>query len=125
MDRLLINDEWLEAYPNASAVADRPLLSDHVPILLNFNQNSFPRYKCFKYFNYWTDIQKVKQELIVWCTVNELNDRAKMSKRAKDSLMQIQEQLSSDPLNVELIKQEKEAIVKHFELLKRGGKCKT
>lgn len=61
LDRVLINDEWLDLYPNSSARAYPPLLRDHTPILLNLTNGFPPRNRSFKYFNHWPGIQGYKE----------------------------------------------------------------
>lgn len=146
LDRILVNDEWLEQYSNSSTVAGSALLSDHVPIHLSLNPVAKLRYRGFKYFNHWDNIQgykeavdqawesnyqgnpmfqftmklkQVKHELIAWCKRIDLSNPEKSLKRARDNLSQIQLQLNKTPLNSELAEQEKGAIKIYIEELKR------
>lgn len=116
LDIILVNDEWLEVYPNASAATGNSLLSNHTPILLNLKPNNLSKRKSFTYFNHWKNIQgyeeavqrgwkvnipgnptfqltvklkKVRQELQAWCKKNDLSNPAKARKEAKENLIQI------------------------------------
>lgn len=64
-------------------------------------------------------LKKVREKLQVWCKKNDLSNPARANKEAKENLIQIQNLLQMDPLNPDLIRQEKEAMVNHIDLSKR------
>lgn len=42
LDIILVNDAWMEDYPNASAMTGASLLSDHAPIIPTLNPDHAP-----------------------------------------------------------------------------------
>ncbi|XP_020696710.2 uncharacterized protein LOC110109847 [Dendrobium catenatum] len=53
LDRMLVNDAWLDSYPNSFYIVEDPLISDHSPIILQ--QEATPLNKRrFQFKNYWT-----------------------------------------------------------------------
>ncbi|KAK7273781.1 hypothetical protein RIF29_14844 [Crotalaria pallida] len=55
LDRAVVNQAWISAWPNAEANFLLPGLSDHSPILVEWNQNNDQRKPSFKFFNMWTE----------------------------------------------------------------------
>ncbi|XVE89222.1 hypothetical protein DITRI_Ditri19aG0133200 [Diplodiscus trichospermus] len=54
LDRVLINDEWLVAFPNSRVEFIPPGESDHCPSLVQLCPAFFSTPKSFKFFNFWT-----------------------------------------------------------------------
>ncbi|KAL0914365.1 hypothetical protein M5K25_014709 [Dendrobium thyrsiflorum] len=54
LDRMLINDKWLENYPNSYYEIASPICSDHSPIILHPNQHFRTTHR-FLFKNFWTN----------------------------------------------------------------------
>ncbi|KAL8507401.1 hypothetical protein ACS0TY_018084 [Phlomoides rotata] len=52
LDRLLVNDQWLHTWPNASLKGMRRSVSDHCPIFTDFGKKNWGP-KPFRFFNSW------------------------------------------------------------------------
>lgn len=64
-------------------------------------------------------LKNVKQELMAWGKGKDLFNLANALEKAKESLLQIQNQLSLTPLNSDLVRKEKEAREEFIEQTKR------
>ncbi|XP_020684404.2 uncharacterized protein LOC110101006 [Dendrobium catenatum] len=53
LDRMMINDKWLEAFPSTYYEALSPACSDHSPIILFSDQQAMLKHR-FVFKNYWT-----------------------------------------------------------------------
>ncbi|PKU84572.1 threonine dehydratase [Dendrobium catenatum] len=52
LDRMLVNDDWMEAYPNSHYVVKPPKCSDHCPIILMPCHKKVTHHR-FLFKNYW------------------------------------------------------------------------
>ncbi|XP_020680279.1 uncharacterized protein LOC110097948 [Dendrobium catenatum] len=52
LDRMRVNDNWLDTYPNSFYIMDNPQISDHSPILLQYDQTQHQKHH-FLFKNYW------------------------------------------------------------------------
>ncbi|KAL2904979.1 LINE-1 retrotransposable element ORF2 protein [Bienertia sinuspersici] len=135
LDRIMANDEWLEAYKHANAIFLTEGCSDHCPGLVRMNFEVGMGRKPFKYFRMWqlapdyterikhawgeelrgTVMYKIVQKLKrVKASMKELNKQGFNNMQAEDSkryqeMVGIQEKLHRDPLNAALMEEEKEA----------------
>lgn len=62
LDRVLINSNWLNLFPNNEAVVQSPGISDHCPILVSIAFN-IARKRSFKFFNFWMANPKFSEVL--------------------------------------------------------------
>ncbi|XP_060965421.1 uncharacterized protein LOC133034368 [Cannabis sativa] len=132
IDRVMANQRWLDAYPNAEALFLKEGIYDHSPGILSL----FPKWKCgkkpFKYFRMWkshpeydgrvnavwkqeingTSMYQIVQKLKILKNVfREINQKGfsnllAVLTQAKQSLDEAQNNLHADPLNEELQQQE-------------------
>ncbi|KAL2922482.1 LINE-1 reverse transcriptase-like protein [Bienertia sinuspersici] len=135
LDRIMANDEWLEAYKHANAIFLTEGCSDHCPGLVRMNFEVVMGRKPFKYFRMWqlapdyterikhawgeelrgTAMYKIVQKLKrVKASMKDLNKQGFNNMQAEDSkryqeMVGIQEKLHRDPLNAALMEEEKEA----------------
>ncbi|KAL2905400.1 LINE-1 retrotransposable element ORF2 protein [Bienertia sinuspersici] len=135
LDRIMANDEWLEAYHHANAIFLTEGCSDHCPGLIRMNFDVGMGRKPFKYFKMWqlapdyterikkawgteirgTAMYKIVQKLKkVKASMKDLNKHGFNDMQAEDSkryqeMVEVQEKLHGDPMNVGLMEEEKEA----------------
>ncbi|XP_077236579.1 uncharacterized protein LOC143878157 [Tasmannia lanceolata] len=95
LDRALVNEEWLFQYPSSFASYLLPGLSDHTPIIIQFNQTSQIPKIPFKFFSMWLD------DLSVF----EVVERA-WTPRRRHQLEAIQAQIAISPLDQALREEE-------------------
>ncbi|XP_020254154.1 uncharacterized protein LOC109831229 [Asparagus officinalis] len=143
LDRILVNEDWIQKYTSSQVDFLMPSCSDHSPALITICEDKFEGKRPFRFFNMWTKhpdfIPAVKsvweQNIRGYCMyrfhkklkdlkpiLKELNRKHFMNiseqvKRAKDELADIQKQISDDLLNQRLILKEKECISKYTRLL--------
>ncbi|KAL9675962.1 hypothetical protein QQ045_004171 [Rhodiola kirilowii] len=55
LDRAMVNDNWINAHPNASAVFLPPGISDHCPVMVSWGEE-IRRKTSFRYCNFWEDL---------------------------------------------------------------------
>ncbi|XP_074265292.1 uncharacterized protein LOC141587719 [Silene latifolia] len=133
LDRILVNNTWLQTFSQTTAHFLDPGISDHCPGLLTFHDNDRPR-KHFKFLNYWTEhpqflqlvdeawthspngnsmfrlmskLKAVKKVLRHLHSEHYANIGEKI-KTKKEELSQCFRKLRQDPINDLLINQEKE-----------------
>ncbi|XP_020272510.1 uncharacterized protein LOC109847689 [Asparagus officinalis] len=143
IDRILINDKWLHHYTTSQVEFLVLMCSDHSPALVSVGEEDFQGKKPFKFYKMWTKhpnffalvnsvwgqeikgynmyqfyskLKKLKPVL------KELNKKHFMNigeqvARAKEELLGVQNQMSLDLLNQNLITQEKKCIQKYNRLL--------
>ncbi|KAI8527724.1 hypothetical protein RHMOL_Rhmol12G0096700 [Rhododendron molle] len=62
LDRVLINSNWLNLFPNNEAVVQPPGISDHCPIMVSIAFNIAQK-RSFKFFNFWMANPKFSEVL--------------------------------------------------------------
>ncbi|XP_043697193.1 uncharacterized protein LOC122647971 [Telopea speciosissima] len=138
LDRIMVNEEWLSAFPSSHANLDSPDISDHSPISLAIQP--FPSFgpKPFKYFDMWAShpsflttvlqawekpvtafsspliaisrkLKKVKQVFKDWNS-NTFGNISKQILECKDRLGSIQIRLQLDHCNGALADEEKASL---------------
>ncbi|XP_020704264.1 uncharacterized protein LOC110115389 [Dendrobium catenatum] len=63
LDRMLVNEVWLQTYPNSYYLVDDPQISDHSPIILH-NALKIQQKHRFLFKNYWVSKPEFWDELI-------------------------------------------------------------
>lgn len=51
LDKILVNDNWYDLFPNSDARAEKMMLSDHSPILVSIGKETTFVNRSFKHFN--------------------------------------------------------------------------
>ncbi|KAF6134946.1 hypothetical protein GIB67_023305 [Kingdonia uniflora] len=70
LDRALVNEQWEERFPHSETKFLTTAISDHSPIITTLLQNCPSRRKCFKYFQFWEDMEGYKDIVVQgWATV--------------------------------------------------------
>ncbi|XP_074314288.1 uncharacterized protein LOC141649498 [Silene latifolia] len=133
LDRILVNDRWLQAYSQTTAHFLDPGMSDHCPAMLTFHDNDMPR-KQFKFLNCWDEhpqfhqivaeawngthvgnsmfrlmskLREVKKALRCLHSEHYANIGDKIKDKKKE-LSQCFSNLRQDPKNMQFINKEKE-----------------
>ncbi|XP_020243146.1 uncharacterized protein LOC109821366 [Asparagus officinalis] len=143
IDRILINDRWLHHYTSSQVEFLVPMCSDHSPALVSVGEEDFQGKKPFKFYKMWTKhpnflalVNSVWGQEIKGYNMYKFYSKLKMLKpvlkelnkkhfmnigeqvaRAKEELLGVQNQMSLDLLNQNLITQEKKCIQKYNRLL--------
>ena len=74
MDRVLINQSWLDKLPTAFAEFLAPGISDHSPALVNITPGSCRKGKTFHFYNYWSSLENFSNHIgDTWATPIEGN----------------------------------------------------
>ncbi|XP_074305914.1 uncharacterized protein LOC141641139 [Silene latifolia] len=142
IDRVFINEEWLNLFPGSVAHFLPEGLYDHCPCVVRFDEAAIKRKASFKYYNMWSKAQGF-EELITerWgmnvlgtemyrivtklkCLKKDLkklnreqfSDIENLAKVAEMSLDHLQTKLRVDPLNEDLCQAEREC-AKEVEFL--------
>lgn len=58
IDRVLVNDKWLEDFIFSDAEFTSHILPDHTPMVMSIGANIPSSSKHFKFFNYWIQLEK-------------------------------------------------------------------
>ncbi|XP_074300540.1 uncharacterized protein LOC141631817 [Silene latifolia] len=98
IDRVLINDAWLQRFPDSVAQFLPEGHFDHCPCVIQFNRTSAWKKAPFKYFNIWALADNFDE--VVQHRWQEDIDGSPMFRN-------FQEQLRHDPLNNEMCKAER------------------
>lgn len=61
LDRAVVNEAWLTAFPESIAIFDPPGDSDHSPCLVNTDISLVRSKKCFRYFSFLSTHPKFKE----------------------------------------------------------------
>ena len=61
LDSMLINQTWLDKFPSTFAEFLSPSISDHSPFLVKVSTPTSRKGKPFKFFNYWTSLDKFNE----------------------------------------------------------------
>ena len=56
LDRALVNQKWLDIYPNSHAMFRPAGISDHSPCIVDMGMNIKRKGTPFKFYNYWTSL---------------------------------------------------------------------
>ncbi|KAL2937575.1 putative vacuolar protein sorting-associated protein 13E [Bienertia sinuspersici] len=141
LDRVMVNDCWLEAYPKANALFLPETISDHSPAILRVDNCTGGGHKPFKYFRMWSSAGDFNERIVnawVWngsgtnmyCLIKKLNKIkgtlielnrkgfCEMHAEVNKALMQLTEaqtNLQKRPLDQELIIIEKSAAQDYLE----------
>ncbi|XP_074267229.1 uncharacterized protein LOC141590547 [Silene latifolia] len=144
IDRVLINDEWLQMFPDSVAHFLPEGLFYHCPCVINFTMASTKRQKSFKYFNMWaladnfedvvstgwqaeiqgTPMYRVTKKLkglkhsLKQLNREQFSDIENLTHVTTIAMQKFQENLRADPLNVDLCKAERECAHDLMELTK-------
>ncbi|XP_074299769.1 uncharacterized protein LOC141630931 [Silene latifolia] len=144
LDRMLINVDWMDCFPDSYVHFLPEGLFDHCPGLIHFEGEIHRRGKPFKYFNMWsltpnydnivstgwhrewkgTPIFRVVQKLkslkpdLKKLNKEQFGDIENLTHIAELALNQFQTMLVQDPLNEELCLSEKECATELTELRK-------
>ncbi|XP_048492374.1 uncharacterized protein LOC125493253 [Beta vulgaris subsp. vulgaris] len=128
IDRIVVNDRWMEVFPDSVSMFFPESISDHCPCLVKLLSTSHNKPKPFRFFNMWTQsdrfiskVQEVWQEDVSGVpmfrivrklkklkkSLKELNrdkfaDIEKQADEAYTKLLQAQQQVHEDPLNKQL-----------------------
>ncbi|XP_050207366.1 uncharacterized protein LOC126656792 [Mercurialis annua] len=140
LDRALINSEWLDSYGDSDYVALNAGVSDHSPLIVTINKTVNKGAKPFKFFNMWMDnekfidilkevwgvdvtgcamfnlVQKLKNLKVRLKDLNQ-NQFSGISLKVKESrklLEELQNNLQKDPLNEDLLMEER-AVSIHYK----------
>ncbi|XP_020270938.1 uncharacterized protein LOC109846122 [Asparagus officinalis] len=143
LDRTLVNDSWINLHNSSHVEYLPPSCSDHSPALLSIYDNCVQGKKPFKFFKMWNKhenylpiISSVWQNSIAGCAMFSVASKLKLLKnalkdlnkrsfhnisekviRARINLENMQNNLQEDPLNTDLINQEKECFALYNKLL--------
>ncbi|XP_021727814.1 uncharacterized protein LOC110694925 [Chenopodium quinoa] len=141
IDRAIVNDGWLNMFPNFSAEFLPKGLMDHTPCCMNLDTNAGNTKKPFRFFNMWTDapcfhdiVQKVWDRPIQGTTMYRVVKKLKALKHDLKLLnlthfssiestdlatskvwAEIQRKFNADPTNTEFIQQEHEPRIAYNE----------
>lgn len=142
IDRVLVNENWLNCYPNSSAMFLPAGISDHSPALVTIDPKGPNLRKPFKFFDFWADhadfipivnevwrkyvkgspmfrvCQKLKTLKPIFKSLNK-KEYSEISTRvvhAKELLLSSQIRLDKDPLNSVLQNEERAACAKYVDL---------
>ena len=63
LDRVLINQTWLDKFPTAFADFLPLCISDHSPTLLNITSTTSRRGNPFRFYNYWSSLDKFSKHV--------------------------------------------------------------
>ncbi|XP_074289061.1 uncharacterized protein LOC141614202 [Silene latifolia] len=144
IDRVLINDDWINMFPESVANFLPEGLFDHCPCLINFELQMVRRSAAFKYFNMWalaknfeevvstvwskevngtpmfrvvTRLKKLKGELKK-LNKEQFSDIENLTNVAELALKEAQTKLIMDPLNEEMCQAERLCATEFEELQK-------
>ncbi|XP_062075046.1 uncharacterized protein LOC133779059 [Humulus lupulus] len=68
LDRMFINEDWLDSFPHAEAVVNWEMLSDHCFCIIKSGAALNCGVKPFRFFNRWTDHDNFKETVMQsWC----------------------------------------------------------
>ncbi|XP_020258926.1 uncharacterized protein LOC109835357 [Asparagus officinalis] len=135
LDSTLVNDAWINLYNSSHVEYLLPNCSDHSPALVSIYDDCVQGKKPFKFFNMWSKhddylptvtsiwqgkipgcimfsvISKLKQLKVALRDLNKkkIHNISEQVIRARINLQNAQKHLQSDPLNADLIEQEKKS----------------
>ncbi|XP_074306169.1 uncharacterized protein LOC141641406 [Silene latifolia] len=144
LDRVLINGEWLAEFPDSYSHFLPEGVFDHCPAIIRLEMDRLRTGSSFKYYNMWASSPDYKEIVrtgwnqqvygspmykVTWklkalkgCFRNlnreQFGDIENLTHLAEIALTQCQEELSKDPLNVELNQAEKLYAVEFVNLQK-------
>ncbi|XP_062118934.1 uncharacterized protein LOC133832635 [Humulus lupulus] len=135
IDRVMVNQAWMDKFPNAEAIFHNEGLFDHTPAVLTVHPDIPSGKKPFKYYRMWSSHPQYHQEVCrgwhqkvtgtkMYQIVSKLKNLKSIFKelnkkgyseihmtyvQAKEKLSDCQNKMHRDPLNVILQSQELEA----------------
>ncbi|XP_028095882.1 uncharacterized protein LOC114295781 [Camellia sinensis] len=144
IDRVLVNEAWLDKFPESTATFLPAGISDHSSVVVNISVNSSSFTKPFKYFDFWSRhpdflstisstwvqyirgvpmfriFQKLRQLKVSLKLLNkkDFSDISTCVLISKASLDLAQIKLDKDPLNYGLQVEEREELKTYIELSK-------
>lgn len=144
LDRVLVNEKWLESYTNSFAKFLPSGISDHSPTLVTLDPNLPSSKKPFKFFDFWADhedflpkVEEVWRKYIKGSPMFRVCQKLRMLKpilkglnkrefsdisirvvHAKTTLENSQIKLDRDPLNMDLQEKERTAYARFVALSK-------
>ncbi|XP_074277345.1 uncharacterized protein LOC141600981 [Silene latifolia] len=107
LDRVLVNQEWLQARPDAYANFYNEGYFDHSPCIIQDSNTSFVGRKSLKFFNMWSKVPE-----FLPCIQYKWSIQWQGTKMFKVVLDAIQTALHLNPTDPSLIDQEREALTK-------------
>ncbi|XP_074300125.1 uncharacterized protein LOC141631340 [Silene latifolia] len=142
LDRVLINTEWAAVFSHSYADSLAAGVSDHSPLVVSIPSTDVPRPKQLRFLNCWAqdpsfpDIVKgVWQERIQGCSMYKLVQHLKVvkqrlkvlhhqaysslterAKKKKSDLQDCQGKLQRDPMNADLMLEEKDLCLQYCNL---------
>ncbi|XP_020253912.1 uncharacterized protein LOC109830973 [Asparagus officinalis] len=142
LDRVLINDNWIQSYNSSQVEFLVPKISDHSPGLITVSEECSQGKKPFKIFQMWTmhdcflpTVSNAWQQRIKVCAMFSVCSKLKNLKialkdinrrffyniseqvhHAQQALEDVQKELQVDPMSSVLIEQEKKCISKYNTL---------
>ncbi|XP_043717970.1 uncharacterized protein LOC122665905 [Telopea speciosissima] len=116
LDRFLVNEEWLTAFPSSQASFDNPDISVHSPISLAIQPFTSFGLKPFKFFD--IKLKNVKAALKDW-NLKVFGNISHQVVDCKERLASLQASLQTDFLNESLALEEKEVSSQLSALLAR------
>ncbi|XP_048493226.1 uncharacterized protein LOC125493756 [Beta vulgaris subsp. vulgaris] len=144
IDRVVVNEKWMEQYPNAETLFLPENISDHCPCLIKLDKRVINKPKPFRFFNMWTEATSFMERVQVgWEEriqgtpmfivvkklkglkrgLKELNkerfaDVENAADEAYKKLIGIQQQIHQDPRNAQLHRIEGDAKDEYLALNK-------
>ena len=143
LDRALVNQEWLDKFNDSFAHFQAPGISDHSPIVVHVKNTPNRKGRAFKFYNFWTSLETypeivernwnkdvtgtaqyqicqklkfLKKDLKIFGKLYLGKDRI-VTDLARDELKSVQTLLSKDHSNPDLIKKEKNCLIKFHETI--------
>ncbi|CAI9110016.1 OLC1v1009973C1 [Oldenlandia corymbosa var. corymbosa] len=139
LDKSLINEAWLDQYEQSYTVVKQAGISDHNSLVIRMQHEEHKKKKAFKYFNMWQNnphfkemiaeqwkqevigtrqYQVAKKQQLVKGELKKLNRREyadieQQEAETKEKMESVQKQLDGTPDDLELQREEKEA-VEHY-----------
>ncbi|XP_020266380.1 uncharacterized protein LOC109841859 [Asparagus officinalis] len=143
LDRVLVNEDWIQKYNSSQVEFLTPNCSDHSPGLITIEDEEIEVKRPFKFFKMWishpdflSTVRSVWDQVVTGYkmyifhtklkklkpVLKELNKRHFMNiseqvLRAKNDLVEVQEDMSNDLFNPLLVSKEKECLEKYVRLL--------
>ncbi|KAK7260138.1 hypothetical protein RIF29_25934 [Crotalaria pallida] len=148
LDRSLVNSAWCSVWPSAETIFLSAGVSDHSPILVDWNHGLTKSRSDFKYFNMWSQLEAfistvqnvwdqhiygtamfqlskrmdlLRQPLLA-LNKNHFSDIEKKEKVLRDRLEEIQNALSQNPLDIPMQIEERK-VIKDYKVAQQANGC--